>query len=57
MRANAEAEANKTIASSLTPELIDKLRLEKWNGELPKITSGDSGNLIVDATNVDSTAK
>jgi hypothetical protein len=35
----AEAEANRKLAESLTPELINKQRLEKWNGVLPQIVS------------------
>ena len=37
IRANAEAEANKKIAESLTDELIEKIKYDKWNGELPYI--------------------
>lgn len=43
--AEAEAEANKKIAESLTPELIEKIKMERWNGELPKV-SGSSGTII-----------
>lgn len=39
--AEAEAEANRKIAESLTPELIEKLKYEKWNGALSQI----SGNV------------
>lgn len=37
--AEAEAEANKQIAASLTSELIEKLKYDQWNGELPKVSS------------------
>lgn len=37
--AEAEAEANKLVSESLTPELIEKQKLEKWDGELPQIVS------------------
>lgn len=37
--AEAEAEANKKIAESLTPELIEKQKLEQWDGTLPQIVS------------------
>ena len=43
--AEAESEANKKIAESLTPELIEKIKMERWNGELPKV-SGSSGTII-----------
>ncbi len=37
--AEAEAEANKKVAGSLTPELIEKQKIEKWNGTVPQIQS------------------
>ncbi len=47
---NAEAEANKKIAASLTQELIEKTKYEKWNGQLPKVSGATS---IVDIGNID----
>ena len=46
-KAGAEAEANQQIAASLTPELIEYLYAQGWNGELPKITG--NGSTIVNA--------
>lgn len=46
--AEAEAEANRKIAESLTPELIEKLKLDKWKGEVPQVQG--SGATIVDIT-------
>lgn len=43
--AEAEAEANRKIAASITPELIEKIKYERWNGVLPKVNS--SGGTIV----------
>ena len=43
--AEAEAEANATIADSLTDELIKYQKIERWNGELPKV-SGGSGTFM-----------
>lgn len=43
--AEAEAEANKKIAESLTPELIEKIKYEKWDGTLPTV-SGSNGTII-----------
>ena len=37
IKAEAEADANQKIANSLTPELIEKLKYEQWNGELPQV--------------------
>ncbi len=45
IRAQGEAEANKTISQSLSEKIIENKKIEKWNGELPKVT-GDSGALI-----------
>ena len=46
IRAEVEAEANKKIADSLTSELIEKQRIDKWNGDVPMV-SGD-GTPIID---------
>lgn len=42
---DAEAEANKKIAGSLTSELIEKIKYEKWNGELPQV-QGNTNPII-----------
>ncbi len=38
IRAEAEAEANRIIAESITDELVNYNKIEKWNGELPRVT-------------------
>ena len=38
--AEAEADANKKIAESLTPELIEKIKYDKWDGSVPKVIGG-----------------
>lgn len=40
--AEAEAEANREIAASLTPELIEKIKMEQWNGQLPTVEGGSN---------------
>ncbi len=45
IRAEGEAEANRTISKSLSDEIIENKKIEKWNGELPKVTGG-SGTII-----------
>lgn len=40
--ADAQAQSNLLVAKSLTPELVEVKRLEKWNGVLPQVTSGAS---------------
>lgn len=46
IKAEAEAEANKKIAESLTPELIEKQKIDKWNGEVPKIQGGQASTIV-----------
>ncbi len=43
--AEAEAKANTIISNSLTDEVIEYNKVEKWNGELPKVT-GNGGSLV-----------
>lgn len=40
LMATAEANANRTIAASLTPPVIEMRRIERWNGTLPTVTGG-----------------
>ncbi len=40
--ADAEAQANRKIAESLTPELIDKIKYERWNGQLPQVQGSNT---------------
>ena len=40
IRAEGEAAANRAITESLTPEIIENKKIEKWNGELPRVTGG-----------------
>ena len=51
VRAEGEAEANQTLAKSLTEEVIENKKIEKWNGELPKVSG--SGGTIIDFGSVD----
>ena len=48
--ADAEAEANRKIAESLTPELIEKIKYEKWteawDGAVSVISGGADGMMI-----------
>lgn len=50
VRAQAEASANEILTKSITPALLKWKQLElmekKWNGALPRVTSGD-GNLLL----------
>ena len=44
-KAEAEAKANKVISESLTKELIEQNKIEKWDGKMPKV-SGDAGTIV-----------
>lgn len=44
--ADAEAKANREIAESLTSELIEKIKVEKWNGSVPSV-QGTSATPVV----------
>lgn len=48
IKAEAEAEAIAKVTGALTEEYIDYITAENWNGELPKVQSGNSGATIVD---------
>lgn len=45
IRAEAEAEANKKLSESLTKELIEKTKIEKWNGDVPQV-QGSSSTIV-----------
>ena len=52
-RANGEAEANRIRQASLTPQLLElrrienqKALIERWNGQLPSVQTGNSGLLM-----------
>ena len=45
IKAKADAEANKMIADSLTPELIEKSKIDKWNGNVPTV-SGNGASIV-----------
>jgi regulator of protease activity HflC (stomatin/prohibitin superfamily) len=50
IRAEAEAEANRLISESLTDEVIENKKIEKWNGELPRVTG--AGGTMLDMSSV-----
>lgn len=45
IKAQAEAEANKVLSESITNNVIEYNKIEKWDGKLPQVTGG-SGTLI-----------
>lgn len=48
--AEAEAEANRVIAASLTDALIEKIKYEQWDGKLPTV-SGSNAIVSIDGMN------
>ena len=44
--AKGEAEANRLVAASITPTLVEKMRVEKWDGHMPQVQG--SGSSILD---------
>lgn len=53
IKANAEAEANKKIAESLTDKLIEKSKYDKWNGELPYIEGSTTPIVSINSENAE----
>lgn len=45
-KAEAEAEANRKIAESLTGALIEFTQVNQWNGELPQYVSGSAAEAL-----------
>ncbi|ERT44566.1 hypothetical protein HMPREF1768_01895, partial [Fusobacterium nucleatum CTI-7] len=41
-----QAKANEIESNSLSPQLLKKMAIEKWNGILPKVQSPNNSNLI-----------
>lgn len=46
IKAQAEADANKTISESLTAIMLDYSKIEKWNGVLPMVMGSEASPLI-----------
>lgn len=51
-RAKAEAEAYRLKSEQLTPEIIISNYIEKWDGKLPTVASGDGGTMMIDLTSL-----
>ena len=46
--AEAEAEANRKISESLTSALLDKIKYEKWNGNVPQVQGSATPIIKID---------
>lgn len=44
--AEAEARSNERISKSITPELLQKQTIEKWDGKLPQVQGSGVNNII-----------
>lgn len=52
IRARAEAQANEIIRLSMTPQVIQYRSLERWDGHLPVVNSGQMPMLTMDTAQV-----
>jgi len=50
IEADAQAAANKEIAKSLTPELIEHEKYQKWDGKLPTVSGGATPIISIEET-------
>lgn len=50
INAQAEADANKLLEKALTDKILQSKMLDKWNGELPKVSG--NGSSILDITSI-----
>ena len=48
--ATAEAEANKLLEKTLTEMILREMYIEKWDGKLPEVMSGEDLSMILPAT-------
>ena len=51
IKADAEAYYNRTIAASLSPMIVQEDMIEKWDGKMPQIMSGNGG-MIMDISKI-----
>lgn len=47
-KAQAEAEAYRLKSEQITPEILISNYIEKWDGKLPTVVSGDGGTMMID---------
>lgn len=45
--AEAQAEANRLLEASLSDKVIANKQIEKWDGVMPKVVSGDSNGMLI----------
>lgn len=47
VKAKAQKEANELLQQSLTPQLIKKMAIDKWDGHMPKYAGGNAMSFIL----------
>ena len=47
IEAEATAEANRTIAESLNDAILRNKTIEKWDGQLPRVTTGEGSTPMI----------
>ena len=52
IEAHAQADANRLISQSLTPELIRQQMYDKWDGKLPTVQAGNDSSVIVETSDI-----
>lgn len=45
-RAEAQSQANQKLANSISPTLVEYMKVQKWNGQLPQVTGAQSGIVL-----------
>lgn len=48
VQAEAEAEANRLRSSALTPQVLQKEWIDKWDGTIPSVITGGNGQIFMD---------
>lgn len=50
--AQAEYEANILRTKALTPQILQQMWIEKWNGTVPTVTSNDNSGIFLDISKI-----
>ena len=50
--AQAEAEANKLRTQALTPAILEKMWIEKWDGTVPTVITGGNTSAFIDLSKI-----
>lgn len=48
VQARAEREANELKSVSLTPAILKKMWIEKWDGSVPQVVTGGNNSTFID---------